>query len=122
MRPIFSAIPISSGAIQLNSGTPSATAFRLNGWARDSTGKGYATSAGSAVPAGAIKYQGLAFTALGALYVTDSAVASTATSHQGFSIRADGALHVNSASVPATGVTNFNGLSVVSGRLYESGV
>lgn len=121
MRPLIEQALKSAGVLSVNTATPAATASRINGWAYDSTGKPYVTSAGAAVPATAVMSQGIAFTPLGAMYMTDTAPAASALTHQGFSIRSDGALHVNSAAVPALN-TRIGAAAVASGRLHESGL
>ena len=118
MRPLFDRVVIVTAAVACTTGVPAATALKVNGWARDSTGKVHMTTA-TPVPATAVLYQGLAFTPSGAMYVSNVAVGATSFNHQGFAIRNDGALHVSNGTPGAISVA---GLSIVNNRVYVTGL
>lgn len=109
---------VSAGKLSLvarGGGVP-ATAIRRHGWARNEAGQGYYSELGaSAVPAGSIRFKGIALTADGAIYTTNTAPGATAVLVDGMAIRADGALHVNTAA--AAGVVK-KGSSRNAGRVF----
>lgn len=83
-------------------GVPAGASF-INGWAIDpATGSPYVEDlASSAVPAAAVKNNGVAFNQDGRLYVTTDAVATGAPRIGGIAVREDGAMHVSTAAVNA---------------------
>jgi hypothetical protein len=89
------------------------------GWAmQDSDSIPYVVYAANAVPSTAVRFQGIAFTTDGAMYVTADPVAPSSIGMGGVYVRVDGAVHV---TLFDTGFSRVGGIAVSNnGRLVIS--